>query len=285
MKRSFYFLLAALFIFNFSSAQSGWVKEKNNFFVKSDFSYYRSSDYRNINGAAIQTSKFIQKSLLLYGEYGITNNLTGIVNIPLLRQQGYNTTNVVTGVGDLAVELKYALSKSKYPIALSIIPEIPLGTQGLQAVAKDGSGSFINLPTGDGEFNVWTVVAASHSFFPKPAFVSAYGGVNYRTEYANTNFQNQYKAGVELGYKLKNKLWLAIKYNVLSGIGRRPAFADFIRGNGSSYSAYSVSGMLETGRHWGINVLYHKLHSGLIKARNIYPAGLLSVGISYARKR
>lgn len=278
--------VAILSIFFLSaSAQSGWVKEKGNYFLKADVSGYTSKDYRNLDGNKVATSKFSQQAFSIYGEYGLSKKFTGIFNMPLLKHQGYSTTNNVTGIGDLRLELKYAIQKGKYPISLSVAPEIPIGTQGLKGVAKDNSGAFINLPTGDGEFNVWTTAAISHSFYPKPFYTTVYSAFNYRTSYKGTNFQNQYAAGAEFGYKVEDKVWLTAKYSATTGVGTSPVFADFIRGNGVSFSTVVLSATYEFDKHWAITTQYSKVHSGIVQAKNVYAANMFSVGLTYAKKR
>lgn len=281
------FLMTSLFSIGclVAMAQSGWVKDKGVFFIKADVSRYASTDYRNLAGNKVNTSKFNQQAFSIYGEYGLAKRFTGIINLPVLKHQGYATTNNVIGVGDVRLELKYAIQKGKYPISVSVAPEIPTGTQGLKGVAKDNSGAFINLPTGDGEFNVWTTAAISHSFYPKPFYATIYNAFNYRTSYKDQDFQNQYAAGAEFGYKLEDKVWLTAKYSATTGVGTAPVFADFIRGNGVSFSTLVLSSTYELDKHWGLTGQYSKIHSGIVKAKNVYAANMFSIGLTYDKKR
>ena len=64
-----------------------------------------------------------------------------------------------------------------------------------------GTYDFINLPTTDGEFNVWTTLAASHSTKSGKTFGSIYCGANWRTK----GFGHQIQAGLEVGQLLWNK--------------------------------------------------------------------------------
>ena len=284
MRNLLIFFLASASCFN-SFSQSGFTREKKNLFVKADYQFYNSEDYNNNSGTKIKTSKFSQKTFSLYGEYGISNRFAINANIPFFRLNGYETTNTVGGFGDVAVELKYALKKGKFPIALSIAPSLPTGTKQLLANSKTNSFDRIDLPSGDGEFNVWTTAAISHSFYPKPMYASAFTSFNYRTKYKERNFQNQFQTGIEFGYKFVNKLWLSGKVFVLTGVGPQPVFADFIRGDGSSFTGVTINTMYELGKHLGLTAQYFRCNSLIVDARNNYAAGTFSFGVTYIRKR
>jgi hypothetical protein len=285
MKKSILLFFVSILIIYTTIAQSGWVREKKDYFVKADYTFYNATKYHNLFGNTIITNKFSQKTVTFYGEYGVGKNFAINTTLPLLRQNGYENTKKVTGIGDVKIEFKYALKKGKFPIAISIAPELPIGTQTLLAKSKTNSAEVINLPSGDGEINIWTTIAASHSFYPKPIYVSAYTSFNYRTSYKERDFQHQMQTGIEAGYKVKNKLWLNTKLLVLSGVGKKPQFADFIRGDGTTYTAFTLGGMYEIGKHWGITSQYFRCNSLITKARNNYVAGILSLGVAYNKKR
>jgi len=278
-----FFLASAYSVSSFS--QSGFTREKQNFFVKADYQFYNSVNYNNNKGTEIETSRFSQKTFSLYGEYGISERFAINANIPVFRLNGYETTNAVAGVGDLSVELKYALKKGKFPIAVSIAPNLPTGTQQLFANSKLNNFDKIDLPTGDGEFNIWTTAAISHSFYPKPMYASAFTSFNYRTKYKDRNFQNQFQTGVEFGYKFVNKLWLSGKIFVLTGVGPQPMFADFIRGDGSSFTGVTINTLYELGKHLGLSAQYFRCNSLIVDARNNYAACTFSFGLTYVKKR
>lgn len=265
--------------------QSGWTKEKSNLFLTLDYQFYKSVDFNNLSGDNIKTDEFKQNTILLYAEYGLSNRFSVNAYFPMFRTNAYQNTETVSGIGDLKLALKYALSKGKFPIAISIAPEFPTGAKNLQSKSTINNFDQINLPTGDGEFNFWTTVAISHSFYPKPAYVSAFSSFNYRTKFEDRNFQNQLLSGVEFGYKLMNKLWLSSSILVLNGIGQKPQFADFIRGDGTTYTGFSVNSLYEIGKHYGINLKYFRPTDLIVKSRNNYDANIFSVGLVYSKKR
>ncbi|WP_159085996.1 transporter [Flavobacterium faecale] len=285
MKKYFYTLTILAFCFPMLSiAQSGWTKAKNTCFVKLDYSSYTSSDFRNNVGNKLKTSDFTQNAISVYGEYGITNRLTAIGFLPLYKQNGYETTNNVSGLGDLKLELKYALLQKSFPLSIAIAPEFPTGKKDNFATNKNNPLETINLPSGDGEFNVWTTLAVSHSFAPSKLYASAFTAFNYRTSYKERDFQNQFQAGVEVGYQFFDKLWVNSKVSVLTGVGADPEFSDFIRGDGTSYTGMSVGAMYELNKNFGLTAQYFNSNSAIVKAKNVYANNILSVGIVYQKK-
>lgn len=285
MKKYFYTLsILALCFPVLSVAQSGWTKAKNTYFVKLDYSTYTSSDFRNNVGNSLKTTDFTQNAVSVYGEYGLTNRLTAIGFLPLYKQNGYETTNNVSGLGDLKLELKYALLQKSFPLSIAIAPEFPTGKKDNFATNKNNPLEKINLPSGDGEFNVWTTLAVSHSFSPSKLYASAFTAFNYRTSYKERDFQNQFQAGVEVGYQFFDKLWVNSKVSVLTGVGADPTVSDFIRGDGTSYTGVSVGAMYELTNNFGLTAQYFNSNSAIVKAKNIYANNILSVGIVYQKK-
>jgi hypothetical protein len=267
------------------AAQSGWTRAKNDIFVKLDFTALKSNQYHNLAGDVVKTNTFQQQAALLYGEYGITGRFAINASLPLIKVNAFNVSKRVAGIGDARIEFKYALLKGKFPLAISIAPEIPTGPKTLLSQNLTNSFEKINLATGDGEFNIWTTLAVSHSFYPKPAYASLYTAFNKRTKFEGQTFQDQVQIGGEFGYKVKNKLWLSAKMYSLFGAGKKPVFADFIRANGTAFTAYSFAGLLELGKHWGVSAQYFRCTDLFFKTTNLYVAGQLSIGVSYQRKR
>ena len=144
-------------------AQSGWTRVKKGAFVKADFAFFTAQKYYSPLGNALTTNRFSQFTLGFYGEYGLHDRLTLIGSGPLLRVHAYETTTPVFGQGDLQFNLKYRFTSNKLPVSISFGPELPTGRANAFAKDKNLPGVAINLPTGDGELNFWTTLAASKS--------------------------------------------------------------------------------------------------------------------------
>jgi hypothetical protein len=53
--------------------------------------------------------------------------------------------------------------------------------------------------------------------------------------------------------------------------------ADFIRGDGTSYTGISLGGLYEFGNNFGLTAQYFNSNSAIVKAKNIYSNNILSL--------
>jgi hypothetical protein len=276
----------ALFLPQNTSAQGGWVKAPQEYFIQLGVSQLSSKNYYNLDGER-QTSvnTFRQTSLQLYGEYGISGRLTGIVQCPVLRAHSYNTTNTVVGIGDARLSLKYGLWQHPAAIALLVAAELPTGAKNKYAVSKKanelGYKERANLGTGDGEWNFWNTLAVSYSFYPKPAYLSFYGGYNLRTK----AFSDQYEFGGEAGYTFAKTVWFGLKSSVRKTRNGGVIRAPFFRGEGTEYTATSVALAYQWPSGLGIVAEYFDYSDLIVKRRNIYSAPILTIGIQLHYKK
>lgn len=181
----------------------GWVKEKGKGYFKVAQNIISSNQYFAPNGTTVSTTTISQFGSSIYAEYGLSNKITGVVNFPFYVRQTINDVRfrqsgrTIPGdefgaLGDVDLGIKYGFSQDK-PIVLStsLILGLPLG--------KTNAGESGILQTGDGEFNQFIRVDASHSFYPKPIYVSAYSGFNNRTK----DFSDEFRYGFEIGFPFK----------------------------------------------------------------------------------
>lgn len=149
-----------------------------------------------------------------YGEYGLTDRLTGVVNLPLFSRSTINAQlsgtrgNVITpgdainGIGDTDVAIRYALNApgSALPLSATLTLGLPLG--------ESAGGEQGNLQTGDGEFNQMLTLAAGKSLSlgdNTSGYVSAQIGFNNRTE----GFSDEFRYGLEGGLGFADRrLWV-----------------------------------------------------------------------------
>lgn len=264
-------------------AQSGWTRPKGTYFAKVACNYFSSSKYYNLSGNEMSTTVFKQQGVTFYGEYGLLDRLTAVASIPLLKANGFASTETVYGIGDLHVGLKYALLKNKgIPLTISIAPEIPTGSSDNYARNKNNIDQ-INLSTGDGEFNVWTTLAGSASLGPQ-SYMSLYAGYNYRTAYQGYQFRDQLKLGGEVGYKVANVVWVTAMLQTLQSLGEQNGMTDFVRGDGTAFTAFGFGAAYEFIKHWSINTQVSGYSDLLNDRRNIYSAPTYSLGVFYEVK-
>lgn len=263
--------------------QSGWTRQKGGVFAKIDFSRLAAGQYYSPTGAKLSTNTFHQNSLNFYGEYGWKPRWTIIAALPLLRQNAFDGTEPVFGAGDLRLELKYRLTKnSKLPVSLSIAPELPTGRRNAFSNSKTVAGEKINLPTGDGEFNVWTTLAASKSF--GKLYGSAFAAYNFRTKFEGLPFRNLYQFGIEGGWNPVRPLWLNAKLRAQfsSGESIHPELG-FVRGDATTYTLASAEALYKFHKNWGLTATYLTGGGWIAPLRNIYVAPYFSVGVVYEK--
>ncbi len=278
------FIIVLVFLSQFvAQAQSGWVREKGKLFAQGSISYFSSDKYYNTSGI-LQTStagtNFNTATFKLYGEYGLTDNITLLANIPLIQSNSLSTTNSIVGVGNIRLGAKYQLVKT-LPISLAVEAEIPTnnGEQFAEASADNALGfrDRINLPTSDGELNVWTTLAASKSSSSGKFYGTAYGSLNIRTE----GLSHQTKFGVEAGTFLFDKLWLIGKLSAQKSLSDELEIVPFLFGEGTEFTSYGLTAMYSLSEKISITAEYSDYAGFIINQQNIYDGPTFSVGIAF----
>ncbi len=265
-------------------AQSGWVREKGSYYVQLSYTYLQSNNFFNLSGNELQTNVFSQHSVNLYGEYGLTNRLTVGTFFPVFRSNQFETTDAATGIGDLHIQLKYALIKGSIPVAIIVTPEIPTAQGDNFAVNQELTFERINLPTGDGEFNVWTTLAASHSFEGTPIYASIYGGYNFRTSYRDTEFNDQIRAGIEVGIQIHPKILVQAQLAAYNTLGDEQSSGDFIRADGLGFTSYGLGVYIQATSKLRVLLQAQNYFDGIYDRRNLYSSPVMHVGIAWERK-
>ncbi|MCR9015549.1 hypothetical protein [Aquiflexum gelatinilyticum] len=285
MKNLKFLQIAALFfVVQEVDGQSGWTKSKGEGFFQTSFSTFNSKDYFTLEGEKLLTNRFHQQSIVFYGEYGVTDKFTVIANLPLQNFNGFETTETVSGLGDLRLEFKHSLLKKFLPLAISVAPEIPTGRANNFANSIVNDFERINLPSGDGEFNVWTTLATSFALGDFPFYGSLFGSYNYRTQYDGISFSDQMAVGVEFGYKFFDKVWVNARLNGLTSVDEITEVTDFVRGDGTEYTSYSIGASVPVYKEFHLNLNYRNFNDLLFQRKNIYSGGVFTLGIYYNLK-
>jgi hypothetical protein len=165
------------------------------------------------------------------------------------------------------------LFKSGLPISIGIAPSLPVGkSQGL-VENRNRPGDFINLPIGDGEFNVWARLYASSSL-GKRSYVSFDAGYNFRTQ----GFTNQYSVGLELGYQLFGKVWVNGIIRRLATVGTpNSAKGSFVYGEGTEFWSYYLGASVPLKKHLSLTADYSNLLGG---RKNVYSGSVFGLGFA-----
>lgn len=277
------FLIIFFLFLSKIEGQGGWTKEKGDLFAKVDLSIFSGNKYYTPSGTELNTAKFNQTSINFYGEYGWRERLTLIASMPLLRKNSFETSESVYGVGDLRLELKYRLLKN-FPLAISIGPELPIGRSNAFAANKTNTQDKINLPTGDGEFNIWTTLAASGSI--GKFYSSVYTSYNYRTKYKGLDFRDLYQFGFEVGVNPIGELWLNTKIKAQFSVGEsKHAELGFVRGDATTYTLLSLEAFYKINKKIGFSATLLSGGEFIAPFQNIYIARYFSFGVIYENKK
>ena len=152
----------------------------------------------------------------IYAEYGFTEKITGVIYAPVFSRATLNRrvdTNdmliaegdELNSVGDIDISFKYTfLQKDALVVSFGLTLGIPTG--------NPSGGNTQLLQTGDGEFNQLVNLSAGYSFYPVPFYAILDLGVNNRT----SNFSDEFRYGVELGYTLKKFTLITRAFGVKS---------------------------------------------------------------------
>jgi hypothetical protein len=277
----FKLLIVILFASGFADSQTAWVREKNELYSSASAQFTTATKYFNPAGNLVITNSFYAGGLYVYNEFGITQNITAIVSMPIVKLQGFETTNTVLGLGDLLIGAKFGFFQHVLPLSYTIEFELPTGTSELLAVNKVNTFETINLPTGDGEFNIHNKISASHSFYPSPFYASCLIDFNYRTKFQDLDFNNQLAGGLEIGYETPNKYWLIFKYNSLKTLGAVKENTDFTRGEGTSFSTIQLETVIPISKKWYLSGRVGFFTDLPVARVNVYSAPLFGLSLAY----
>ncbi len=203
-------VLSLLIITSVGYAQSPWVKKKGEIYSQLSFSTISNYDKLIVpsepNKEKNTPRKITDNTLQLYGEIGLTDNLTLTVNVPLkIIKSGdsnpnfggvgppHTTAESKTALGNIEIGIRRVFYKKEWIISGQLSTEINTST-----FYKDSG-----LRTG---YDTWTITPlflAGRGY--EKMYLQFFTGVNLRVNKYSSNF----KIGGEFGYKVLRKIWLA----------------------------------------------------------------------------
>ena len=273
-----------LFIISFPLlAGGGWPQQKGRGYFKLSEWWIRADQHYtdfgsidpNVTNGLFNTS--------LYGEYGFTDKLTGVLYFPLFSRALFNNTvsgttgevlmpgEAINGIGDVDISLKYGLvQKGSFALSATILFGLPLG--------EDNGGSEGTLQTGDGEFNQLLQFDAGLGFKigKVDAYSNAFIGVNNRTQ----GFSDEFRYGFEIGANLFNNKFTPIMrvYGVQSfnnGTLPSEATGTTIFANNTEHFTIAPEINYNINNQWGVSAGISKAISGkLIYANTAFNVGV-----------
>jgi hypothetical protein len=261
-------LLSAL-----AAAQSGWTRVQGTGYARFSVSTLGSSSFYTPFGNEISSAKYRDVTASFYGEYGMSDDWTAVVNFPFLRNHRLETTGSLTAVGDANVGFRRRLLRGRTPVALAVDFGLPIGdSQGIVPV-KDLPDSDFRLPTGDGEFNTRVSLYASRSFHEGKTLVSGGGGYNIRSR----GYTDELSYSVNGGYRLFSRLWIS---GSLMGLepARTPNLeraVGFGVGEGVAFLGLGGEAQYRVTKRYGVSAGYYKP----LRGKNLLAGGNLVFGL------
>lgn len=296
MKRVPIFLLFFTALIPLVQAQSGWTQEPNAGYFKLNQSAIRAGLFYNPDGNLTDITTTSVYSTVLYGEYGLTDRLTALLNAQLfVRSTINNLESTVDGVvipgdqfnglGEIQLGLKYGIIK-KGPIVLAASGQLKLPS------GQNVGGNTELLQTGDGAWGALGMLHASHSFYPKPFYMNLSVGYQWRgtadlaysSGLVSLDYDDAFVWGGELGWTPKESWAFALKWNQVQPFAADAAEgvtgSSSIFGNRLTYFAIIPEANYIHPKNWGISASI----GGVLFARNILAAPSYNLGVFYVLK-
>ena len=277
--------ITILSLFTLTSLHAGgpWPQPKGNGYFKL-YQWWIVSD-QHFTDAGLLDPNVTQGvfNTSLYGEFGFTDRLTGILNFPMFSRAYFNNTisgttgevidpgEGINSIGDTDLGLQYGLLvNGPFVLSARVMFGLPLG--------NNGGGSSGALQTGDGEFNQILRVDAGTSFRigKTNAYAAAFLGVNNRSN----GFSDEFRFGVEAGATvLQDKLTLIARLHGIesfqNGDPEKGANSTSIFANNSEILSFSPEIAYHINEKWGFSVGTGIALSGkIIFAAPSYSAGI-----------
>ncbi len=284
MKNIFNIIVLSVFVISSTYAGGPWPQPKGKgYFKLSEWWTVFSEHYTDtgLKDPNLTTGVF---NTSIYAEYGLTNRLTTVINVPFLSRNYMNnlrsaTTDeilingeAINTLGDIDLGLKFGLTKGKIPIALTLTLGVPTG--------ETGGGSLNALQTGDGEFNQMLQIDAGGGFNlgKSSAYLSGYVGVNNRTN----GYSEELRFGLEAGLGLfEQKLWLSGRFNVVesfkNGDTAETITSTSLFANNSEFTSIGLEANLYVTKNIGVSAGV----AGAVRGEIIAAAPSYTVGIFY----
>ncbi|MEE9431030.1 MAG: hypothetical protein V3V16_08325 [Melioribacteraceae bacterium] len=256
---------------------SGWTKESGKGFYSLEYRVLSGSKYHNAGGINVAIPKLTDIAFNFYAEYGLTNNLTTILNFPFYKIKTHDGSgfhlefgleNENSGIGDFDFGFRYRLwVDGQTTISSSFILGIPISQE-------EGVNTNFGLPLGDGEFNQTLGLEFGHSLYPMPAYISGSIHFNLRSK----GYSEQLYYSVEVGYKVFSNLLLNIRIHALQSLhnGNNTKLVHrFLFSNNQQFIAYKFGMLYNIAPKFGVSASFE---SGIV-AYNIQSAPVFSIGI------
>jgi len=274
-------------------AQSGWTQAQGSGYFKLNQSAIRAGQFFNPEGETIDITTTSVYSTVFYGEYGLTNRFTALVNAQLFIRSTINDLEsradgfIIPGdelnsIGEIQLGLKYGiLQKGPVILAASGLIKLPSG--------ESVGGATELLQTGDGAWGALGMLHASHSFYPQPFYTNLSIGyqwrgtadLDYSTGTQTVDYDDAFVWGGEIGWTPNTSWAIALKWTQVQPPENESAEGltgnSSIFGNRLTYFSVIPEVNYILPSKWGISASV----GGVLFAKNILAAPSYNLGIFY----
>lgn len=248
-----FIVLLAVLISYITNAQGAWTQKQGEAYTQISFSTI--GNYSSIYGDPNYSTEreITDNTLQLYGEYGLNDKTTLIINVPLKFIETGNlvgtntpitTASSSTNLGNIELGIKRRFYNKKWVIS---------GQLNLEA----NTGSFDNLSgirTGIDAWSLTPTINAGRSF--KWFYAQAFTGVAFRTN----DYSSSFKIGGELGVRPIKRILVIGMIDIVKSfengdIALPPSnLLTALYVNDQEYAAYSLKFVGEITKKLGVNV-------------------------------
>ncbi len=292
MKRILFFVVFTSFLMLRVEAQSGWTQEEKAGYFKLNQSAIRADQFFNPDGDLIDITTTSVYSTVFYGEYGLNDRLTALLNAQLFVRSTINELesrvdgavipgDEFNGLGEIQLGLKYGIISSS-PIVLAASAQLKLPT------GENVGGDTELLQSGDGAWGAIGMLHASHSFYPKPFYATVSVGyqwrgpadLDYSSGLVTVDYDDAFVWSGEFGWTPSKKWTLALKWTQVQPFGSDESEgitgSSSIFGNRLTYFAIipEVNYIMQ---NWGFSASA----GGVFSARNILAAPSINLGVFF----
>ena len=259
-------------------AQSPWTKEKNEFYVQLTYTTIPNYDTLFGNPDFTTPSKISDNTIQFYGEYGISNKTTLIVNLPfkLITVNDFKNPliNCVgncsedfseTALGNLEIGIKHNFYKKDWILSGQF--SIEANTSSYNNVS--------GIRTGYDAYTFTPLFLAGKGF--GKTYIQSFIGASIRTN----NYSSNFKIGGEIGRKLNKHIWLIGFLDILktfkNGNINLPIQNSFtgLYINDQDYGAYGLKAIGEITSNFGVTAGF----GGAFFGNNVAKQAALNIGL------
>jgi len=226
-KKIFSGILFLLFFIVFSSSVNGgaWVQKKNQYFMRIYTSYLFANEEFNYRGDRLALYEehlgytngyFRNISFIIYTEYGLTNALTLLAELPFTSMTTKRTVTsyygrdeiaTTSGFSDLRLSAKFGIFEGPLVLSLQGGVMVPMG----YSIKPDNNGPRL----GNGEVNVEGHLLFGSSFYPLPMYFSGSVGFRHRNGLLHDEMIFTGELGLTLG-RFFFKTYVEVLRNVVT---------------------------------------------------------------------